>query len=183
MPVSRFIINAGPNCSGGGFLGVVVLEQVFARNLLFGHVGEFEDEIDHLVFINRRTKLGQRIGIAAIVVPDFLLAAGHLARPLDHISALIEFHIRLNSSSISDGGASNLWLSSSRSSNARLTRWRVAPANSATSSSRAASLSLSSDSRPSVLANSSSIVVSPGASIRVAVVSNSAGWPASFSLA
>jgi len=60
------------------------LNRFFARDLLFGHVGEFEDEIDHLVFINRRTKLGQRVGIAAIVVPDFFLAAGHLARPLDH---------------------------------------------------------------------------------------------------
>ena len=57
-----------------------------------------------------------------------------------------------------------MWLSSSRSSSVRLTRWRIAPANSDFSRSRAASFSLSSDSRPSALANSSSMTVSPGAS-------------------
>src|SRR6267142_897284 len=227
MPVSRHILNTRLTPSGSALLGFVVLVEILARDLLFSHVGEFKDEIDHLVLIDRRTKLGERIVIVAIVVPDLLLASGHLARalddraadpssvtvilffspisdstrpsrtrrsailwysslaassvvfsdskvlPVDSISALIEFHIRLNSSSTSDGGASKRWLSSRRSSSMRLTRCRVAPANSATSRSRAASFSFSRDSRPSVLANSSSILVSCGASIKVAVVSNS----------
>ena len=80
MPLSPFIINVSLTKRGQAALfSLVVLEQVLARDLLLGHVGEFEDEIDHLVLIDRRTKLGQRIGIVAIVVPDFLLAAGHLS--------------------------------------------------------------------------------------------------------
>src|SRR5665213_2879453 len=66
--------------SGRALLGVVFfLVEVLAADLLFRHIGELEDEIDHLVFINRSTKLGQRIGVVAIVVPDLLFAAGHLA--------------------------------------------------------------------------------------------------------
>src|SRR6267154_1420163 len=231
MPVSRHILNTWLPPSGRALLGFVVLVEILARDLLFSHVGEFKDEIDHLVLINRRTKLGERIVIVAIVVPDLLLASGHLARARDHRATdfvvsdrdLVLFadlgqHETEPDPAVGDlvvfllGGlfrgvligkrlAAGLhlgldriphqieffldqrWLSSRRSSSMRLTRCRLAPANSATSRSRAASFSFSRDSRPSVLANSSSILVSCGASIKVAVVSNSAGWPASFSLA
>src|SRR5713226_810586 len=87
MPVSRHILNTWLTPSGRALLGLVVLVEILARDLLFGHVGKFKDEIDHLVLINRRTKLGQRVVIVAIVVPDLLLATGHLARALDDRAA------------------------------------------------------------------------------------------------
>src|SRR5260370_7257941 len=87
MPVSPHNLSAGPMSSGSAFLGLVVLVEILARDLLFGHVGEFKDEIDHLVLIDRRTKLGQRVVIVAIVVPDLLLVPGHLARALDDRTA------------------------------------------------------------------------------------------------
>src|ERR1700726_4759158 len=87
MPVSPHSPDAGPIWSGGALLGFVVLVEILARDLLFSHVGEFKDEIDHLVLIDRRTKLGERIVIVAIVVPDLLLASGHLARALDDRAA------------------------------------------------------------------------------------------------
>src|ERR1700742_2744148 len=64
-------------------LFVFILEQFFARDLLLGHVSELEDEIDDLVLVNRRAELSERIDVVAIVVPDFLLATGHLTRALD----------------------------------------------------------------------------------------------------
>src|SRR5450755_4247208 len=87
MPLLPHNPNAGLTSSGRALLGLVVLVEILARHLLFGDVGEFKDEIDHLVLINRRTKLGQRIVIVAIVVPDLLLAPGHLARALDDRAA------------------------------------------------------------------------------------------------
>src|SRR5712692_9097331 len=87
MPVSPHNLSAVPMSSGSALLGLVVLVEILARDLLFGHVGEFKDEIDHLVLIDRRTKLGQRVVIVAIVVPDLLLAPGHLARALDDRTA------------------------------------------------------------------------------------------------
>src|ERR1700681_2892769 len=87
MPVSWHILNTWLTPSGSALLGFVVLVEILARDLLFSHVGEFKDEIDHLVLIDRRTKLGERIVIVAIVVPDLLLASGHLARALDHRAA------------------------------------------------------------------------------------------------
>src|SRR5665213_778084 len=73
--------------SGGRLLRVILLVKILARDLLFGHVGEFEDEINNLVLINRRTKLGQRIGIVAIVVPDLFLASRHLTGAFDQRAA------------------------------------------------------------------------------------------------
>src|SRR4051794_39664698 len=87
MPLSLYILNAGLTRSGGAFLRLVILVEILARDLLFGHGGEFKDEIDDLVLIDRRTKLGERIGIFAIVIPDLFLASGHLARTLDHRAA------------------------------------------------------------------------------------------------
>src|SRR5260370_17093922 len=84
MPLSLYILNARLTQSGGALLRFVVLVEVLARHLLFGNVGEFEDEIDDLVLIDRCTELGQRIGIVAIVVPDLFLASRHLARTIDH---------------------------------------------------------------------------------------------------
>src|SRR6202022_3776857 len=48
-------------------------------------------------------------------LPISVVSSSAKVLPLDSISALIEFHISLNSSSTSDGGASNLSLSSSGS--------------------------------------------------------------------
>ena len=66
----------------------------------------------------------------------------------------------------------------------RLTRWRVAPANSADQPLARGFLQLVERFQAKRLGE---LVVDRGvacgASIRVAVVSNSAGWPASFSLA
>src|SRR6202158_3671274 len=87
MPVASHSLNAGPMSSGSALLRLVVLVEILARDLLFGHVGEFEDEVDHLVLIDRRTKLGQRVVIVAIIVPDLLLATGHLAGALDERAA------------------------------------------------------------------------------------------------
>src|SRR5579863_6730126 len=69
--------------SGSALLGLIIAVQLLTRHLLFGHGGKFENKIDHLVFVDRCAKLGQRIRIVAIVVPDFLLAPGHLARAFD----------------------------------------------------------------------------------------------------
>src|SRR5258708_11127623 len=87
MPVSRHILNTRLTPSGSALLGIVYYVEILARDLLFSNVGEFKDEIDHLVLIDRRTKLGERIVIVAIVVPDLLLASGHLARALDDRAA------------------------------------------------------------------------------------------------
>src|SRR5467141_2912969 len=87
MPVSWHILKTWLTPSGSALLGFVVLVEILARDLLFSHVGEFKDEIDHLVLIDRRTKLGERIVIVAIVVPDLLLASRHLARALNDRAA------------------------------------------------------------------------------------------------
>src|SRR6185312_15922887 len=76
-----------PAASDRALVRFLILEQLFARDFLLGHVGEFEDEIDHLVFKDRGAKLGHSTGIVAIVVPDLLLASRHLARALDHRAA------------------------------------------------------------------------------------------------
>src|SRR3954453_4071287 len=60
--------------SGRGLLGVVVLVKLFLRALLLGHGGALQDEVDHLVLVDRRAQLRQGVGVAAVVVPDFLLA-------------------------------------------------------------------------------------------------------------
>src|SRR2546423_3744696 len=73
--------------SGSALLRLLVLVEVFARDLLLSHVGEFKDEIYHLVFIDWRTKLSQRIGVVAVIIPDLFLAAWHLAGALDHRAA------------------------------------------------------------------------------------------------
>src|SRR6266403_5392105 len=87
MPLRPRILKPGPARSGGAVLRLVVFIEIFARNLLFGDVSEFKDEINDLVLIDRRTELGQRIGIVAIVVPDLLLAPRHLTRALDYRAA------------------------------------------------------------------------------------------------
>src|SRR5450631_4887699 len=46
---------------------LVVLVELLARHLLLGHVRQFENEVNNLVLIDRCTKLGQRIGVVAIV--------------------------------------------------------------------------------------------------------------------
>src|SRR5438876_7258247 len=73
--------------SSGALFRLVVLVEVLTGNLLLGHVGEFKDEIDDLVLINRRAKLGERIGIVAIIIPNLFLASRHRARALDHRAA------------------------------------------------------------------------------------------------
>ena len=60
-----------------------------------------------------------------------------------------------------------------------MSRWRLSAACSCCSRPLTASLSLSSDSRPSDFANASSTVTAPGASTDFAVTSNSASLPAS----
>ena len=65
------------------FRHVVFLEQVVARHLLLGHIGELKNEVDNLVLVDRRAKLSQRVRIVAIKVPDFLLAARRLASAID----------------------------------------------------------------------------------------------------
>src|ERR1700681_961780 len=87
MPVASHNLNAGLMWSGSALLGLVIPVEILARDLLFGHVGEFEDEVDHLVLIDRRTKLGQRVVIVTIIVPDLLLAPRHLAGALDDRAA------------------------------------------------------------------------------------------------
>ena len=90
--------------------------------------------------------------------------------------------IELNSSSTSVGGGVNLCSASSWSSSLRLSFCRLMPACSRAIRSLTASLSFSSNSSPSDLANSSSMVTSFGASIDLAVTSNSAALPASVSV-
>src|ERR1700743_3078096 len=63
------------NWLSGGLLGFILFIELLTRNLLFGHAGKLKDEIDDLVFIDRCAKLGQGVGIVAVEVPDFLLAA------------------------------------------------------------------------------------------------------------
>src|SRR3954470_9760237 len=73
--------------SGPTLFRLILLVEIFARDLLFGHVGELEDKVDDLILIDRRTKLGQRVGVVAIVVPDLFLAARHLAGALNDRAA------------------------------------------------------------------------------------------------
>src|SRR5262249_32763998 len=66
---------------GGVF--VVFLEQLFLGHLLVGDLGELDQEIDHLLFVDRRADAGHCLRVLAVIVPDLLLAAGNLARALD----------------------------------------------------------------------------------------------------
>ena len=47
------------------------------------HVGQLEDEIDHLVLEDRRPELGQELGVVAVVVEDLALLAGKLPHALE----------------------------------------------------------------------------------------------------
>src|SRR5262245_16904575 len=62
---------------------VVLLEKLGARDLLLRYFCEFQDEVDDLLLEDRRPQGRDRIRILPIVVPDFLLATGILARLLD----------------------------------------------------------------------------------------------------
>jgi hypothetical protein len=56
----------------------VFLEQLVPRNRLVRHLGELEQEVDHLVLEQRRAQGGERVGILAVIVPDLLLLPGKL---------------------------------------------------------------------------------------------------------
>src|SRR6266436_1797704 len=73
----------------------------------------------------RRTRRSAIFWYSSLAASSVVFSSAKVL-PDDSISALIESHISLNSSATSDGGASNLWLSSSRSSSVRLTRWPLA---------------------------------------------------------
>src|ERR1700709_476437 len=87
MRLSPYILNARLKQLGGALLRFVVLVEILARHLLFGHIGELQDEIDDLVLIDRRTELGQRIWIVAIVIPVPFTGSRQLARAPDHRAA------------------------------------------------------------------------------------------------
>src|SRR5262245_20866870 len=57
--------------------------KLFGLHLLFRHLGQFEDEIDGLVFEDRRPELGEELGVVAVVVVDLALLAGELAHALE----------------------------------------------------------------------------------------------------
>src|ERR1700730_18866746 len=63
-------------------IGLVLLEELLLGDLLFGHIGELNDEVDHLLLVDRRPHGGERIRVLLIVVPHFPLAARILAHPL-----------------------------------------------------------------------------------------------------
>src|SRR5262249_6790728 len=67
---------------GGALFVLLVPEEFLARDLFLGHGGELGEEIDDLLFEDRRSYRRDRTGVLSVVVPDFLLAAGHLAGAL-----------------------------------------------------------------------------------------------------
>src|SRR5579871_6042246 len=69
--------------STGWWEVVIFLVKLLAIDRLVGHLGKFDDEIDHLLLEDRRPHGRERIGVLAVEVPDFLLATGELAHPLD----------------------------------------------------------------------------------------------------
>src|SRR5262249_6031045 len=62
---------------------LLVLEKVLARDLLVGHGGELDQEIDGLLFEDRGPDCRHRSRVLAVVFPDLLLAPGQLARAFD----------------------------------------------------------------------------------------------------
>src|ERR1700674_1597710 len=98
-----------PLCKGsGGAEGSLVLgEQLLLIDLLVGDLGELEQEIDHLFLEDRGAQTGERVRVLAEVVPDLLLLAGKLARPLHHPpsrprrSAICRYSLRAFSSVVS----------------------------------------------------------------------------------
>src|SRR3954453_11875081 len=86
-PDSALSLNEALTVSDPGLVRLILLVELFNRDLRFGHVGELKDEIDHLVLGDRSTKLSQRVGIVTIVIPDLVRSARHLARALDQRTA------------------------------------------------------------------------------------------------
>src|SRR4029453_18025399 len=58
-------------------------EEFFGLHLLFRHLGQLEDEIDGLVFEDRRPELGKELGVVAVMVVDPALLTGELAHALE----------------------------------------------------------------------------------------------------
>src|SRR5436309_6121426 len=82
--------------SAGGLLGglvlLVLLIKLFPRDLLLRHFGEFDEEVDDLLLVDRRAQACDRLRIVAVVLPDLLLLAGELARAFDNRA--LHFFIR-----------------------------------------------------------------------------------------
>src|SRR5215210_5982164 len=81
--------------SAGGLLGrlvLVVLIKLFPRDLLLGHFGELDQEVDDLLLVDGCAQACDRLGIIAVVFPDLLLLPGELARTLD--DRALHFFIR-----------------------------------------------------------------------------------------
>src|SRR5258707_10696961 len=55
---------------------LVLLVELLAGDLLFAHLGQFQDEVDDLLLEQWRPHAGERGRVLAVVVPDFLLTAG-----------------------------------------------------------------------------------------------------------
>src|SRR5882724_139672 len=76
-----------PHSSRGLLAGqplVVLLVKLFPRNLLFGHLGKLDQEVDDLFLVDRRAQAGERLRIVAVEVPNLLLLARELACAFDH---------------------------------------------------------------------------------------------------
>src|SRR5262245_32828298 len=62
-------------------------EEFFGLHLLFRHLCQLEDEIDGLVFEDRRPELGEELGVVAVVIVDLALLAGELAHAFEQSPA------------------------------------------------------------------------------------------------
>src|SRR5215831_17074673 len=74
--------SATPSRSGRVGLVLILLVQLLARNRPFAHVGELDQEVDHLLLENGRAHARHRRRVLAIEIPHLLLLAGELACPL-----------------------------------------------------------------------------------------------------
>jgi hypothetical protein len=53
------------------------LEELLSRNLLFGDIGQFKEEVDHFVLEQWRPYGGQSTRIVAVIVPHLLFLTRH----------------------------------------------------------------------------------------------------------
>src|SRR5438445_8048751 len=73
-----------PNQRSRRRVGGLILGKLLARDLVFLHISEFQDEVDDLVLEDRRSQLRQCPWIVAVVVPDLVLLSRELRGPLAH---------------------------------------------------------------------------------------------------